>query len=566
MAESTIKNPSGPPDLITRQLSTTAQYYPPGVYTGAAAGGLPAFLSFYRDLSITSDPAASGFIPMSAIPSRARNTKLFAIGILPPNMTIDESQLLDRSSVVTNLTGDNATAERIAAITTADAEELIIPRQISTVGVGAIKTFEGNVLHTYRDSVGKLTIGVGHTGPEVVEGLVWTQEQVDAQFAVDIAKFETSVRNAVKVPVTQGQFDAMVSLAFNIGASAFAESTLVRKLNAGDRAGASREFDAWNKVTINGVKQVSASQVSRRGIEQQIFDREALAAANPLPVNADADSATFAGYGSQNANSFRRGLSRQTDLIQTDLLNTQRSYMLAAKRALQAMINTPPLRLLVNPSSFSVKSQKIVSDGNWGRNGPIIEFWGDDQDKISGSGKVAAFYSIDARPQLGRGGPGLTRHARNLSMGWQNLQSLYLLYRNNGGMYLSDMSRQDRDILLTTVGSVYLFYDNILYIGCFDSFTITEVEDQPFTVEYSFEFTVRAAFLLEFAQDFNYGGAAAFGQSTLGSGLPIQSNNTTTAGIADIAAQGGSVVVANDVQGTINSAADFIVENGSAVF
>jgi hypothetical protein len=151
----------------------------------------------------------------------------------------------------------------------------------------------------------------------------------------------------------------------------------------------------------------------------------------------------------------------------------------------------------------------------------------------------------------------LGRGIRNVSFSWQNFQSLYLLYRNNGGMYLSDMSQQDRDVLLTTVGSVYLFYDNILYIGCFDSFTITEDAERPFSVEYSFEFTVRAAFLLEFAQDFNYGGSAFFRNSTLGSGLPTQSTATSAASLNDLA--GGSVIAANDVQSTIDAAADAVV-------
>lgn len=549
MADDDILGGNGAPGAVSRRISTTAKYHPPGVYTGTVPNGdLPTVLSFYRDLSITADPAAAGFIPLSAVKTRGRNTKLFAVGILPPSMALDTSKLLDRSAVVPNLTGEAVTSQGIAAIRTADAEELIVPRQISSVGRAAIAQFEGSRLVAYRDLGGVPTIGIGHTGPEVQIGLVWTQAQVDAQFAADIARFEAAVRNDVRVPVTQGQFDALVSLAFNIGIEAFASSTLLRDLNAGNVHGASEQFGAWRIVNGN----VSANLVSRRAVERQMFDRRTLDPANPIPVNADVDSAIFAGYGSGNANEFRRGLARQVDLLQTKILDAQRSYMLSIKSALDAMSNAPPLRLLVNPNSFSVKSQKIVNDGNWGRNGPIIEFWGDDQDKISGAGKVSAFYALDANPQLGRGGPGLTRHARNLSEGWQNFQSLYLLYRNNAGMYLSGSSQQDRDVLLTTVGSMYLFYDNILYIGCFDSFTVTEADESPFTVEYSFEFTVRAAFLLEFAQDFNYGGAAAFSQNTLGSHLPTQSSNSSAGlSIADLTAGN----TANDILGGTGSSA-----------
>lgn len=555
-----ITSPSGLPGRLVRQISTDAKYYQPGVYTGALKqGDLPSFLSFYRDLSITADPAAAGFIPLSSVAARGRNTKLFAVGILPPNMVIDESQLLDRSAAVTVRSGETATAEGLQQITTADEEELIVPRRISTAGRDLIAKFEGNELSAYRDSGGVLTIGIGHTGPEVTPGLVWTQEQVNTAFGHDIARFEAAVSRSVTVPVTQGQYDSMVSLAFNIGETAFGNSTLVRKLNAGDYEGASREFAVWNKVK----GKVSSNLTSRRRIERQVFDRAALLPDNPKPVGGDVAAASFVGFGAQNANSFRSGLARQTDLIQSKLQVAQRSYLMAAKAALQAMANTPPLRLLVNPDSFSVKSQKIVSDGNWGRNGPIVEFWGDDQDKVSGSGKVAAFYALDAHPQLGRGGPGLGRSVRNVSQAWQNFQSLYLLYRNNGGLYLSDTTQQDRDVLLTTVGSVYVFYDNILYIGCFDSFTITESAEQPFTVEYSFEFTVRAAFLLEFAQDFNYGGAAALRGGTLGAGLPTQSTaaSDSAPSLSQFTGQSGSA--ANDVQSRVDAAADFLVQRGA---
>lgn len=563
MADETITSPSGSPGNVVRQISTSAKYYHPGVYTGTLQQtDLPSYLSFYRDLSITADPAAGGFIPLSSVPARGRNTKLFAVGILPPNMIIDESQLLDRSATVPKLSGaaaENATAENIRRITTADEEELIVPRRLSTAGRGLIAKFEGTRFEAYRDSGGVVTIGIGHTGPEVKMGLVWTQAQVDAAFAADLARFEAAVSASVAEPVTQGQYDAMVSLAFNIGTPAFQKSTLLKNLNAKNTEGASREFLVWNKV--NG--KTSQNLSSRRAIERGVFDRATLAPDNPVPVGADVDSNNFSGYGSENANSFRRGLARQVDLTRPKFLATQRSYRMAAKAALQAMANTPPLRLLVNPNSFGVKSQKIVSDGNWGRNGPIIEFWGDDQDKISGAGKVAAFYALDANPRVGGGGPGLGRSVRNVSLAWQNFQSLYLLYRNNGALYTGDMSQQDRDLLLTTVGSVYLFYDNIMYIGCFDSFTITESDQAPFSIEYSFEFTVRAAFLLEFARDFNYGGSAAFSKSTLGAGLPTQSSATSTAAISEIAAAGGSVIAANDVQGAVDAAADFIVQTGT---
>lgn len=179
----------------------------------------------------------------------------------------------------------------------------------------------------------------------------------------------------------------------------------------------------------------------------------------------------------------------------------QRAQILEIQQALDSMHKAPPLRLIVNPQNFGVKGMKIISDAAWTRNGPIVQHWGDDQDKISASGKVAGFYAIDNstfdKNSNVAGAPGLSRSIRNFSQSWQNLQSLYLFYKNNGGMWLQDRASQDKRRNLTMVGSVYIYYDNILYIGSFDTFNISEAEIAPFTAEYNFEFTVRAAFLLD---------------------------------------------------------------------
>lgn len=97
------------------------------------------------------------------------------------------------------------------------------------------------------------TIGRGHTGSDVFEGLVWSQELSDRVFAKDLGRFERDVASLVKVPVTQNQFDALVSFAYNCGSDidddtkpeGLGDSTLLRKLNAGDFAGAVAQFDLW---------------------------------------------------------------------------------------------------------------------------------------------------------------------------------------------------------------------------------------------------------------------------------------------------------------------------------
>jgi hypothetical protein len=202
----------------------------------------------------------------------------------------------------------------------------------------------------------------------------------------------------------------------------------------------------------------------------------------------------------------------------------QATYANDITQRINQMATTPPLRLLVNPRSFKNSLEKITSDGNWGRNGPIIEHWGEQLDKIEASGKIAAFYALDSNPPGGmtEGGPGITRMARNFSTSYQNLLSLYLIYRNNGGIwtqdYINPTSTRDN---LAMMGSIYIFYDNILYVGGFDNFTITEADETPYSLEYSFTFTVRAWFEMDQQQDPRLGWQVPAGT------IPVQNPNNT---------------------------------------
>lgn len=139
--------------------------------------------------------------------------------------------------------------------------------KLSDAGRARLKTYERLSLQAYKDQGGEWTIGWGHTGPEVKDGLGWTQKQCTAQFDRDVAeRAEVHVNEAVKVPLSQGQFDALCSLCFNIGGSRFRGSTLVKKLNAGDVLGAARQFVRWKLV--KGA--VSSDLLDRRA--QEIWD------------------------------------------------------------------------------------------------------------------------------------------------------------------------------------------------------------------------------------------------------------------------------------------------------
>lgn len=134
--------------------------------------------------------------------------------------------------------------------------------QLSKAGEGALILREGSKRKAYRDVKGILTIGVGHTGPEVKDGLIWTDAQIRDAFDKDVAWAVDTVNESVKVPLNQNMFDALVSFIFNVGKYAFTQSTMLKLLNLGFYKDASNEFDKWNKP---------AAIVARRASEKQQF-------------------------------------------------------------------------------------------------------------------------------------------------------------------------------------------------------------------------------------------------------------------------------------------------------
>lgn len=92
------------------------------------------------------------------------------------------------------------------------------------------------------------TIGWGHTGPDVFDGMVWSQFKADSQLLVDMSTAENIVKRSVHIPLTKDEFIALCDLAFNIGAGNFVGSTLLRLLNAGDILGAASHFSDWNRA------------------------------------------------------------------------------------------------------------------------------------------------------------------------------------------------------------------------------------------------------------------------------------------------------------------------------
>ncbi|WP_288791147.1 lysozyme [uncultured Enterobacter sp.] len=143
--------------------------------------------------------------------------------------------------------------------------------QTSEKGIALIKQFEGCKLTAYQDSVGVWTIGYGWTQPvdgkPIRAGMTIKQETAERLLKTGLVSYESDVSRLVKVGLTQGQFDALMSFTYNLGARSLSTSTLLRKLNAGDYAGAADEFLRWNKAggkVLNGLTR-------RREAERALF-------------------------------------------------------------------------------------------------------------------------------------------------------------------------------------------------------------------------------------------------------------------------------------------------------
>ena len=118
-----------------------------------------------------------------------------------------------------------------------------------------IKRFEGLELKAYRCPAGIWTIGYGHTGSDVREGMTISEEEADRLLASDLEAFERAVSRLVRVPIVQNRFDALVSFCYNVGEGNFERSTLLRKVNANpDDRSIADEFKRWNKAGGKPVK------------------------------------------------------------------------------------------------------------------------------------------------------------------------------------------------------------------------------------------------------------------------------------------------------------------------
>jgi lysozyme len=188
------------------------------------------------------------------------------------------------------------------------------PDTISNDGIDLVKTFEGlhkvqpdGTISSYLCPAGKWTIGYGSC-KGVRSGMKITIEEAELRLREDLRTAEADVKRYVTVPLTQGQYDALVSFVFNLGAGNFRSSTLLKKLNQGLYNDVPEQIMRWNKARVGGKLTVLNGLTRRRAAEAAIFSRDAklpsaeggptmpqkVAAAAPKPL---AKSKTMAGAG-----------------------------------------------------------------------------------------------------------------------------------------------------------------------------------------------------------------------------------------------------------------------------
>lgn len=139
---------------------------------------------------------------------------------------------------------------------------------VLSLAVGLVVHFEGYVPETYADPVGVPTICYGHTGPDVEMGQRLDRSACERLLRGDLAEAYQAVQRCVRVPLKPYEAAAFTSFTYNVGANAFCDSTLVRKANAGDMAGACAELSRW--VYADG--ELLPGLVRRRAAERALCE------------------------------------------------------------------------------------------------------------------------------------------------------------------------------------------------------------------------------------------------------------------------------------------------------
>lgn len=176
------------------------------------------------------------------------------------------------------------------------------------------------------------------------------------------------------------------------------------------------------------------------------------------------------------------------NLVQIDDRRVQivNSQVNALRDQIERIQSIPPLLLLVNPSEFTKNYEHAVDNSVKARSGHIVHLWMERPFTIDCQGVTAGQYVVDAS-----GHGGLTTAYRVYSLSYANLSSLVSVYKNNGRIFSGDEAGSDNRGVNLLNFTVYIYYDEHLYLGSFDDLSVNDEETKVHNMSYSFKFTVR---------------------------------------------------------------------------
>ena len=238
-------------------------------------------------------------------------------------LNIPKSSVRNQSEESAPVRSNAAPTEIAKATSTTAASQNVQTMQVSENGKKLVRDAEGFFSKPYNDPAGHATIGYGHllhrgnvTAADRAQWGTLSEPQARKLLDGDINEVAAQVKSLVKVPLTQGQFDALVSFGFNLGTGkgGLGDSTLLRKLNEGDYAGAQKEFGRWVKATdTNGNLITLPGLVTRRANEAALFGNQA---PTGTTTNPPATSGTLTGDGSLKQGATGAGVKTlQDDLV-----------------------------------------------------------------------------------------------------------------------------------------------------------------------------------------------------------------------------------------------------------
>lgn len=137
-------------------------------------------------------------------------------------------------------------------------------------GLNLIKGYEGLRMSAHYAPTEEWTVGYGHTST-ARHGMAVTEHDADRLLRQDMSSIENVISETVRAPLNQNEFDALTSLIFNIGEDNWRRSTVLRKLNEGDKLAAAKSFEVWSKARVNGELVTLDGLVRRRAAEKSLF-------------------------------------------------------------------------------------------------------------------------------------------------------------------------------------------------------------------------------------------------------------------------------------------------------